>query len=479
MSLRRRILLAFIATLFTAAFATSIWIRNEARDSYALVIEEMMVDVANLLAIQLETEFAQGRPGSLEIARVFETFKKRALNAQILRIKKVDPALDIYVTDSTGRVLYSSRDATEIGQDYSQWRDIALTLRGEYGARATRIDQADKLTSVYYIGAPIRVGQEIVGVVTAIKKRSSITAFLDLFLEKMVIGVLVVIGLVIFFGSLLFVWITRPIEKLRGYALEIASGNKVPLPNLPHRELRDLADAFEQMRISLEGRKTIERFIQSLTHELKSPLAAIRGSSELALEPMADAQRTRFLNNVLDEAARAELVLEQMMRIAALESQTKLTQTKSSNLAQLVGDAETALLGIAEKSQVRFINQWDQQEPNFVVEADPFLLTQAIRNLLQNAVEFSEAGSEVKVSLVRGDTKIRLIVEDSGSGIPEFAKERMFEKFVSLERPRTGKKGTGLGLSFVREVIHLHRGTIEVTSPLPSGNRGTRIEITL
>lgn len=480
MSLRRKIFIAFVLILALAGAGMTYWVQTEARNSYAHVVEEILADLAQLFAAQIQQEIANGASESIKSVnweQSFGEFKKRKFSAEILNVIKTQTAIDAYITDAQGIVLYSSRDKNEIGKDYSQWRDVALSLRGKYGARASRSDKEDKQTSVYYVAAPIYSGEKIIGVVSVIKARTSVTTVLDYFFQKMVLGVSLVIILALVFGGLLFVWITAPIDSLRNYALEISKGHKIPLPEMPHRELKQLGNAFEEMRISLEGRKTIEKFIQSLIHELKSPLAAVRGSAELMLEPMADQQRDRFLKNILEETGRAQDVLQQILTIAALESQASLAKTESVNLNEIMSEAQEALISICAQSKVSFkkINA-----PNpIIINGDKFLLTQALRNILQNAIEFSDAEGSVQIETINEGTHVKLKFIDDGSGIPSYAQNRLFEKFFSLERPRTGKKGTGLGLSFVREVILLHKGTISIVSPISGRDKGTLVEIIL
>jgi two-component system sensor histidine kinase CreC len=479
MTLRRKIFIAFLAIIMVAGAGATYWVQREARDSYAHVVEEILVDIAHLFAEQIQTELKPGQKLSTQAsywAKSFQSFKQREFSARILNVLKVHSSLEVYVTDEKGIVVYSTRNDEEVGRDYSQWRDVALTLKGKYGARATRQDSTDRNTSSYYISAPIYSGQKIIGVVSVIKARASISVILDYFFQQMLAGVLIAATLALIFGGLLFAWITRPVESLRHYALEVAKGNKVALPSMPHKELQQLGDAFEQMRVSLENRKVIERFIQSLTHELKSPLAAMRGSAELTLEPMSESQRNRFLQNIIDESRRAEVVLEEILGIAALESQTELKRIEAVDLIKTIRQAADSLMALFEKNQVAFAVD---AKTSLKIEGDSFLLTQAFRNVLQNAVEFSESGGKVQVTVSAEDGQARIQITDDGAGIPDFAKDKIFEKFYSLERPRTGKKGTGLGLSFVQEVILLHKGSVTVQSPSSTLKPGTIVTIHL
>ncbi len=260
-------------------------------------------------------------------------------------------------------------------------------------------------------------------------------------------------------------------EKLRKYALEISEGQRGILPHSKIKEVKHLGEAFEKMRISLEGKKTVEKYTQTLTHELKSPLTAIKGAAELCLEEMDQSQRQQFLNNIIEEANRSHLLLDQLLKIAALESKSQLEQTTSIDLVEILNETKEALMGLWKLKNITIILEG---KISSIINGDRFLLFQAFRNILQNAIEFSSANAHIYMKMVETLTSIQIEITDQGSGIPDFAKERIFEKFYSLERPDTKRKSSGLGLSFVKEVIELHRGKIIITSPLRD-QRGTSV----
>ena len=109
-------------------------------------------------------------------------------------------------------------------------------------------------------------------------------------------------------------------------------------------------------------------------------------------------------------------------------------------------------------AQVKGVPLHNRAPEGLAVWGDPFLLRQALTNLVQNAIDFSPRGAPVEVAAMPAGRDVELSVRDRGPGIPDFALDRVFEKFYSLRRPDTGKKSTGLGLSFVREIAQLHRG---------------------
>jgi two-component system sensor histidine kinase CreC len=110
---------------------------------------------------------------------------------------------------------------------------------------------------------------------------------------------------------------------------------------------------------------------------------------------------------------------------------------------------------------------------SLAVEVDPFLIHLALSNLVQNALEFSPAGSVVRIHAGREHEGVRVCIEDQGPGIPHFAKDKVFERFFSLERADTGRKSTGLGLNFVKEIAKLHHGEITLENLPTRGLRAT------
>jgi two-component system sensor histidine kinase CreC len=128
-------------------------------------------------------------------------------------------------------------------------------------------------------------------------------------------------------------------------------------------------------------------------------------------------------------------------------------------LRPLLEDVAAAAADAGAARQVRVLLDVHDEA---AVDGDPFLLRRAVSNLLDNAVDFSPAGGEVRVVLRRRTRSAVVEVADQGPGIPEYAQDKVFEKFYSLARPHSRKKSTGLGLSFVREIASLHHGRIDL-----------------
>jgi two-component system sensor histidine kinase CreC len=224
------------------------------------------------------------------------------------------------------------------------------------------------------------------------------------------------------------------------------------------------------MQSALEGKAYVERYVQQLTHEVKSPLSAIRGAAELLEENVPPEKRKRFLTHIRTEANRIQHIVDRMLTLAALENKKQLTQNKAVNLNALVaGVVESKQSVLPTKDITVTVNIPD----NIKVAGDPFWLHQAVANLVQNAIDFSHPRGTITVTASANTRKARLIIEDNGAAIPPYALDKIFDKFYSLKRPDSGSKSTGLGLNLVRQVALLHDGSIALENLAPQGVRAT------
>jgi two-component system sensor histidine kinase CreC len=365
------------------------------------------------------------------------------------------------VTDASGQVVFDSNGGTAVGADYSRWNDVYLTLRGKYGSRSTRDDPDDEESSVLYVAAPIEKKGRIVGVLTVVKPQKSMAEFMDRTEKQVLLLASVAAVGVALMGVLFSAWITYPIRNLIAYAKSVRDGKQAALPTLGHSEIRTLGLAFEQMRDALEGKDYVHRYVQTLTHEIKSPVAAIQGAAELLHEEMPAEDRRRFLANIQAETGRIQEAIDSLLLLASVESKKALDHAVELDFALLLRRVAHRLSGRAGVKTMR-IQVGFSESLTAPVEGDPFLLERAFLNLLENAVAFGPCGSDVRVELARCERFWNVAITDSGPGIPDYAQERVFERFYSLPRPDTGKKSSGLGLAFVKEVALLHGGSVSL-----------------
>jgi two-component system sensor histidine kinase CreC len=206
---------------------------------------------------------------------------------------------------------------------------------------------------------------------------------------------------------------------------------------------------------------------------MKSPLAAIRGAAELLQEPLPEAERVRFAAHVQGQSERLTEMIEKLLALAAVEHRGELRQSERIDAADLV--AEVVGESGPKLMQAGIDVTESMPEKPIFVEGDRFLLRQALRNLLDNAIDFAPQGSRIELKCVADGQMAAIWIGDRGPGVPDFARERVFERFYSLPRPQGGRS-TGLGLTFVREVAGLHGGSIQLA---PREGGGTWAELRL
>jgi two-component system sensor histidine kinase CreC len=467
MKLGIRLLFVFFLLNGLAAFFVLRVFVVEIRPSVREVMEDMMVDTANILAELASDDLAAGRLTEGRFAAHVRNYASRPVDARIWGLDKQSLDFRVYVTDARGLVLFDSENTAQ-GQDYSGWRDVARTLRGEYGARATRTVQTDERTSVMYVAAPVLRDGAILGVLTVAKPQSTVQRFVDRAERKVLLGGLLLLALSAGVGVAVTLWVVWSIRKLRRYALNVQAGQKMDVPLVPG-ELGELAQAMEAMRARLEGRDYIEGYVRALTHELKSPVAAIRGAAELLQDDLPEADRAVFAGQIEQQVQRIQRLIDRLLELSKLEQRQSLLVDAPTSLRDCAEAAIAEAQARARQKNVAITLQGDGGSGSF--EAP--LVALAIGNLLDNAIDFSPLGGTVGVKLAGG----RISVTDAGPGVPDYALPRLGERFFSTPRPNGERTGSGLGLAIARQIMALHHGTLHLANLDPAAGPGLRAEL--
>ena len=456
-----------IILLFALVFSYFIKVEmDETKKRYREATEEPLVDLAHVLAAIVAANSTansidfQILPPAISKAREFP------VPAQIYELTKSRSDIELTITNDQGIVLFDSADSSRIGADYTQWNDIYLTLQGRYGARSS-LDPISAISTIH-VAAPIMIDGRIKGVLSVSKSNKNTNLFIystQNNIKQLGWALFVIVALVSF---LLLYWVTRPITRLTDYVRSVRDQSNLTLPTLPHGEIRDLGRAFEELREALEGRKYIERYVTTLTHELKSPITAIRGALEILQEDVREDPKRLFLTNIEREVERIQGLVEKLLALSSLQNRHDVEVDEVTPLQELYSQIKDSLnLQLAAKDII-FRGDFSQLK---TVQGNSFWIREALLNLVQNAVDFSPAGGIVMLRAERSGQTQKLTVEDQGVGVPDWAAEKVFNQFFSLPRPESGKRSSGLGLSIVAEVAKLHRGSARLES---AGERGTR-----
>jgi len=252
--------------------------------------------------------------------------------------------------------------------------------------------------------------------------------------------------------------IARPVHRVAHAARTLARGSHpAPVPVEGAAELRTLAVAFNDLAEQLARAREAERsFLLSVSHELKTPLTAIRGWAEAMLDGAVDVRDAA--ETVSAEAARLERLVKDLLDLARMNRTDFSVHPSDVDLAEVAADAVLRYQQQAVAFGVTLTALSDGPSPA-VADADRAL--QVVSNLVENALRLTPRGGEVRVVTSPG----RLRVEDTGPGLEQEERERAFERFFLHERyGRERPVGTGLGLAIVKELTEAMGGRVEVVS---------------
>jgi len=428
--------------------------------------ESVLVDTSHILAALIESNLSisDTLPPTEQLKGIFSDVASRKLDAQIYQINKKNIDTSVYVTDKNGLVLFDSSGFNE-GKDFSRWRDVRLTLEGSYGARSSYIDQQKTNPDdpkAMVIAAPIKNGSEIIGVLSLVSPISNLEKHLSAETQQLQRYGFALFILALFIGYLLSLWFTHSLNKIARYATNMAEGKKVDAPVLADSRLADLTESISYLRSQLDGKEYVEEYIHSLTHELKTPITSIGGAVELIDDSMSDKDRAMFLNNISTSNQRMSRLVERMLSLAKLEGLNELVSTTQFDIVPTINRLAQ------ERSPMITSRQINLKLPELThcqCVGDKVLLSQAIANLLDNAIGFCATGGLIELNLTKQDEQIEITVFNQGEPIPDFALAKLYQRFFSLPRPEQDQqstKSTGLGLSFVKEIMKLHNGNVDV-----------------
>jgi len=464
MKIGLRILLGYFLIVALAALLLGRVFLQEVKPGVRQAMEDTLVDTANLLAEQARDDLLAGRIADGRFAERVRALSDRDIGAQIWGFRKRRLSTRIYVTDARGIVVFDS-EGVDVGRDYSRWNDVYLTLQGRYGARSTRSDPSDESSSVMHVAAPIKIregGRErIIGVLTVAKPNQTIAPFIARSQQVILRWGFVLLGAALVIGLLAAWWLSRQLGALRRYADAVAAGERVSPPDSAG-EFGDLGRALETMRAKLEGKQYVEQYVHALTHELKSPLAAIRGSAELlesSAGTMPEADRARFVATIHAQSERMAEMIDKLLALAAVEHRQRIEQPQTLEIRALVDEAAERIAPKFAQKQLRLEIAQAAEAQGLKVSGDAFLLRQSLLNLLENAADFAPVQSTIEVRVRRDGAQALVEVADRGPGVPDYALDRVFERFYSLPRPEGASRSSGLGLCFVAEAAELHGGS--------------------
>lgn len=267
-----------------------------------------------------------------------------------------------------------------------------------------------------------------------------------------------------------------PVDRLTRAAERIGRGNLSERVDEPRArdEIGRLAATFNQMISRLQqGFERERRFTADASHELKTPLAVLRGDMEVALRrERTPEEYQRVLKSSLEEIARLTSLTEDLLTLARSDSDESVIELEPVRLDSLAAEAGAYFAPLAEAAGVTL--SYQTSAPAVVIEGDQKRLKQLLVNLLDNAIKYTPAGGSARLSIGVEDSSAIIEVSDTGRGVPESALPHIFDRFFRQTDSRDSRvTGFGLGLAISKWIADAHGGSIEVDSKEGEGARFT------
>ncbi len=402
-------------------------------------------------------------PGQVDLTEQIET----AVRQGILRLRpgKALPARNL-------------EDLMIPGESFPEVRKV---LNAADFASAERINGDGKL--ILSVAVPIRRLRFVMGVLLLSTEAGDIDQALASEAAQLAAGVVVGFG-VILAASFLMLWhVTGPIRRLSHGAEVVRSGGRAldAIPNLALRrdEIGDLSVSLRAMTTALHARMdAIEQFAADVAHEIKNPLTSVSSAIETLRRTTDDEKRQKLMGVIRDDVSRLNRLISDISDASRLDAELSRAKAQIVDLGALV----RAVVDMFDDPDVQGAPRifLDIPAPSPRVRGLDGPLAQVFRNVIENALSFSSAGSEVHVSMRAQDGFAVVTIDDQGPGIPEENLEVIFRRFYTSRPLAHGfGKNSGLGLSISRQIIDVHGGRIHAANVMAGDGQVTGARFTV
>ena len=388
-----------------------------------------------------------------------------------LVLKPTDPDIRVTVVDFAGTVLCDSEADPAQMENHRQRPEIIEAFNGHTGS-VIRFSNTVRTQLLYVAVLQNRPGKP--WVVRTALPLSSIEQLLDEVFHKLLGVLLVLVAAVILVSIYLYRKINPPLVEIRHGAERFASGRfEIQLPEYPVREIDELARDLNRMATQLDRLENLRLdFVANVSHELKTPVTTIVGFVETLLEGAKDnpEELSQFLEIISRQADRLAAIIDDLLTLSRLESAPldEILDLSEQNLEEIL---ESCYQICRTRADEKHISLKFECPASLRVYADRSLLTQAVVNLVDNAIKYSLANTSVVMRGSGTGTGVQIAVEDNGPGIDERHHARLFERFYRVDKARSRKLGgTGLGLAIVKHIVSVHGGQVKVETRIGKGS---------
>lgn len=388
----------------------------------------------------------------------------------------VKKAINEYSKEINARIIIVDKDNIVKGDsnnlfvgDTFKHDEIQKALNGENSSRIYNFKDTGK---VMYISVPVILNDEVIGATLISVSIDNIYLEVRHISSKVVlisgISMFVTAIIAFFFSDAIF----KPLEQLKSAINKVAQGHleeRVVIDS--NDEFEEVAEAFNIMILKLDQVDTQRKdFVANVSHELRTPLTSIKILSEtlIAGEEFDVEVYKEFLTDIDSEVDRLNNIITDLLTLVDLDKEKLTLDLKITYMNFLLEKIYLRLKPLAEKKSIDLelvLNEKIQ------LRVDSDKIQQAIINIIDNAIKYTQTGGKVKLKLYNVGRYAIIEIKDNGIGIPEEHLSNIFERFYRVDKARSRDTGgTGLGLSIAWQIVALHQGTIEVESKVGVGS---------
>ena len=457
-SMRFTVIITYLAVIIVTLVLMCIYVIGLLTDNLYNNEKVDMFAKANIIAMTISDQWAED--AKLSELRFGDVVERSLAGTSIRGV----------VTNTAYTVLYdTNKESVMVGKAFM--RDVIKKgIDGEQ-AEAIRSENGMKLLTV---AVPVEKNGAVIGGVYLAKTVNGIDDTIRVISTSLTMFsamIVILIGLLSFGLSLI---ITRPLAEFTYAAREISKGNfNYRLKVKGTNEMAQMAATLNYMcdELSLLEEKR-RKFVSDASHELKTPMAGVKLICDsLVQTPDADPETIReFLGDVSEEVDRLTRIVDRLLVLTKLDSGNVALKLGEADIKALLDNVTRKLRSVAAAKGIRLERLYSDAEIGPVV-MDYDKIYEAVYNITENAVKYTPDGGRVSVDLQERDGYAVIRVEDTGAGIPEEERERVFERFYRLDDSRSRETGgTGLGLAISKEAVAMHGGRIEISDGADGGS---------
>ncbi|MCH8871984.1 HAMP domain-containing protein [candidate division KSB1 bacterium] len=449
-------------------------------------VVQILITINSSLKFVWESEQHLNRNLAQDLANEFKPFLKDSLGAEgiehtIHHLMVMNPRVEIYLLDEVGQILAFFADPKKkVKRDSVCLQPIRHFLNKESKMPILGDDPRHIGRKKPFSASTLKIGSDIDGFLYVILGGEKYDSTIALIKESYIIRTTAInLGLVFIstgiIGLILFAFLTKRFRKMTTVVKKFEEGKfEERIDIKSNDEIGQLASAFNQMADTIvanmdELKRTDQlrrELIANVSHDLRSPLASMQGYLETILmkdSTLSTNDRKKYLQIIYDNTTMLSKLVSELFELSKLDAKQVQPKPEAFSMAELTQDVVMKFKPEAESLKVDL--QASLPKDLLMVEADIGMIERALSNFIDNALQYTPEKGTVKVDLSKQNKRVRVVVSDTGVGIPEEQIPLVFERFFRVEKSRSRSSGgTGLGLAIAKRILELHESTISVES---------------